>query len=85
MTSLRTFQTEIEEIHHRELVKQRAQVIVTDKEKEPKILQSKGKTKKDTQDTDRDDVSVGVGMVEVEEKILVPLELKCCSTWYLTH
>jgi hypothetical protein len=72
MTSLRTFQTEIEEIHHRELVKQRAQVIVPDKEKENKSPQSKGKAKKDPLDLDQDVVSERAGMVEVEERILVP-------------
>jgi hypothetical protein len=71
MTSLRTFQTEIEEIHHRELVKQRVQVTVAEKEKENKSPQSKAKAKGDTLDTDKDDISVRAGMVEVEEKILV--------------
>ncbi|CAA7263154.1 unnamed protein product [Cyclocybe aegerita] len=43
MATLRTFQSEIEEIHHREVVKQRVQALV-DKEKE----KSKGKAKEDS-------------------------------------
>jgi parvulin-like peptidyl-prolyl isomerase len=67
MTTLRTFQTEIEEIHHRELVKQRAQVVTTE-EKENKNPQPKGKAK---DDSDNDEINTRAGMVEAEEKILV--------------
>ncbi|KAF8973275.1 GTP-binding protein 1 [Flammula alnicola] len=44
MTTLRTFQSEIEDIHNREISKQRAQVLL-DKEKEQKYM--KGKAKED--------------------------------------
>lgn len=71
MTSLRTFQTEIEDIHHRELLKQRVQVTVTEKDKENKNLQSKGKSRGDPPDADGDAVIARAGMAEVEEKILV--------------
>lgn len=71
MTTLRTFQTEIEEIHHRELTKQRAQVMATE-EKENKNPQPKGKAKIDP---DEDDMNTRAGMVEAEEKILVSQSL----------
>ena len=38
MTSLRTFQTEIDQIHHREVVKQRAATLGKEKEKDAKKL-----------------------------------------------
>lgn len=80
MTSLRTFQTEIEDIHHRELLKQRAHVTVTEKEKENKNPQSKGKFKGDPPDVDNGHGdTVRAGMVEVEEKILVSQPLSCLS------
>jgi len=74
MTSLRTFQTEIEEIHHRELIKQRAQTIaILGKEKENKNPQAQGKAKGNSSDPDEGDgnVNVAARMVEVEEKIMV--------------
>jgi hypothetical protein len=75
MTSLRIFQTEIEEIHHKELVKQRAQAATgTISGKENQSPQSsKGKEKGDIPDEGSGDTSTDVrsGMVDVEEKILV--------------
>lgn len=77
MTSLRTFQTEIEEIHNREIAKQRIQPLatatITDKGKENgKSLnaQSKGKAKDVGVDHETDGSALS-GMPEVEEKILV--------------
>jgi hypothetical protein len=79
MTSLRIFQTEIEEIHHKELIKQRAQgttgTISEKKKKEDRSPQSsKGKEKtRDTPDAESGGSSRDVqsGMVDVEEQILV--------------
>lgn len=60
MTTLRTFQTEIDEIHNREVAKQRAKVAAPpdrDKEKEPNdhkvtpIATAKGKSKDDGTNT----------------------------------
>lgn len=74
MTSLRTFQTEIEEIHHRELVKQRTRTTVIEKERESKTTQQlKGKGKQGTLDQDKDSVNARAGLVDVEEKILASL------------
>ena len=42
MTTLRTFQDEIEEIHHREVAKKRAQVLSDRKEKEKDVKKSTG-------------------------------------------
>ena len=78
MTSLRTFQTEIEQIHQREVAKQRshAPAPVADKEKasskSPLPPPAKGKTKEDeailqTENILRSDVP------EVEEIVLVCL------------
>ena len=63
MTSLRTFQNEIEEIHTRETAKQRAQV-AADKEKEKKshTKAKAGDDKVATQDT-----VAGLGEVKEEE------------------
>ncbi|KAG6866344.1 hypothetical protein C0991_005265 [Blastosporella zonata] len=87
MTSLRTFQTEIEEIHQRELLKQRTHPPITDdKEKDkPRENQTapasaKGKVKDDGPTNDngvdtapKDLASARSGMHEVEEKILTLL------------
>ncbi|GLB37063.1 putative elongation factor Tu GTP binding domain [Lyophyllum shimeji] len=80
MTSLRTFQSEIEEIHHREISKQRIQAS-TDKEarekkesKQPATTQSsKGKAKDNAADVEID-TSTRSSMLEVEEKILTLLQ-----------
>ena len=42
MTTLRTFQDEIEEIHHREVAKKRAQVLSDRKEKEKDVKKATG-------------------------------------------
>jgi hypothetical protein len=65
MTSLRTFQTEIDEIHIREVAKQRTHAFqVDEREKENKNPQPKGKHTKE------DSVKVGgAGLEEVEEDI----------------
>lgn len=77
MTSLRTFQTEIEEIHARELTKQRVQTSTNgldkekEKEKENKNPISKGKSRADPVDPDGIHITDRVEMLEIEEKILV--------------
>ncbi|RDB16788.1 GTP-binding protein 1 [Hypsizygus marmoreus] len=78
MTSLRTFQSEIEEIHHREILKQR-NAAPADKEKENKALnhphptaQLKGKAKDVGTDTGAEGAGRS-GMPEVEEKFLALL------------
>ncbi|KAG6844560.1 hypothetical protein H0H87_005902 [Tephrocybe sp. NHM501043] len=81
MTSLRTFQTEIEEIHHRELLKQRAQVLApTDKDKEKRLTPAslKGKAKDEghangADQAEDDSSSTLSGLHEIEEKILTLL------------
>ncbi|KAJ3517199.1 hypothetical protein NLJ89_g646 [Agrocybe chaxingu] len=72
MATLRTFQSEIEEIHHREVVKQRVQALV-DKEKE----KSKGKVKEDSTLASPTEFKKGTttspdgpALQEVEEQIL---------------
>lgn len=74
MTTLRTFQNEIEDIHHREISRQRALALM-DKEKETK--HSKGKAKEDqstvsdkTENLDGAETS-GANLQELEERILV--------------
>lgn len=75
MTSLRTFQTEIEEIHTRELTKQRVQTSTNgldkEKEKENKNPISKGKSRADPVDPDGIHITDRAEMLEIEEKILV--------------
>jgi GTP-binding protein 1 len=72
MTSLRTFQHEIDEIHTRELAKQRAQTVADrEKEKENKIPKPKGKAKDDGFDNPKSDSGGRAGMLDVEENILV--------------
>lgn len=74
MTTLRTFQNEIEDIHHREVTKQRTQALL-DKEKEQQ-KSSKSKIKeKEKEDapaaTASRDVHAPGRSEEVEERILV--------------
>lgn len=80
MTTLRTFQNEIDEIHTRELSKQRAQALL-DKEKDTKH-QAKGKGRERIDESAKvykgrgeiDEpakVSSFEGMQEIEERILV--------------
>jgi hypothetical protein len=67
-TSLRTFQTEIDEIHTRETTKQRAQA-AAEKEKENKDPHLKGKELKvESQDGDAQR-----GLTEIEEEIQVSM------------
>jgi hypothetical protein len=65
MTSLRTFQNEIDEIHTRETTKQRAQA-ASEKEKENKDPHSKGKEVKVEGDGD-----APRGLTDIEEEIQV--------------
>lgn len=78
MTTLKTFQSEIDEIHNRELSKQRAQALIKERERENKHPHSsKGKAK----DVASPDVVTSYGdkgrasMLEVEEKIMVILAI----------
>jgi hypothetical protein len=72
MTSLRTFQHEIDEIHTRELAKHRAQAVADrEKEKENKIPQPKGKAKDDGLDIPTGNNGGRAGMLEIEENIIV--------------
>ena len=71
MTTLRTFQNEIEDIHNREISKQRA-LALADKEKEQK--NSKGKAKEEANHTAGPALTNGTkaaGFQEMEERILV--------------
>jgi hypothetical protein len=65
MTSLRTFQNEIDEIQTRETIKQRAQAVI-EKEKENKDPHSKGKEVKVQEDSNAER-----GLPEIEEEIQV--------------
>jgi hypothetical protein len=67
MTSLRTFQNEIDEIHTRETTKQRAQA-AAEKEKENKDPHSKGKEVKGESQNDDD---AQRGLTEIEDEIQV--------------
>lgn len=81
MTTLHTFQTEIDDIHHREMSKQRAQVLIDKeqkpfkgklKEEEPKV--AKGKAKDDVELASATSIQRNIGLgrsQEVEERILV--------------
>lgn len=75
MTTLRTFQNEIEDIHHREIIKQRAQALM-DKEKDSKHLKGKAKEEQTvvadkTQNLDDGTGSAGANLQDLEERILV--------------
>lgn len=94
MTTLRTFQNEIEDIHNRELSRQRAQALA-DMEKEQKT--SKGKAKVEAMASPAPTGANGTeagGFQEMEESILVCrrklpmcelqlLILLCYSSFYL--
>lgn len=86
MTTLRTFQNEIEDIHNRELSKQRAQALA-DMEKGQKT--SKGKAKVEANApassalTGANGTEVG-GFQEMEELILVCRKLLMCEPQLLT-
>jgi hypothetical protein len=84
MTSLRTFQTEIEEIHTRELTKQRVHTTTNglDKEKKNKNPLPKGKGKADPADPDTGDITERAEMLEIEEKILVHSTFAFISTFH---
>lgn len=72
MTSLRTFQTEIDEIHIRETTKQRAQAAAEkEKEKENKNPHPKGKAREDESDVSKRTSVSRAEMLEVEEQIQV--------------
>jgi hypothetical protein len=75
MTSLRTFQNEIDEIHARETSKQRAQAAADkEKEKENKNPHSNGKEVKfESQEEDHEQP----GLSEIEEGIQVKASLGC--------
>ncbi|PPQ67322.1 hypothetical protein CVT25_005906 [Psilocybe cyanescens] len=77
MTTLRTFQNEIEDIHHREIIKQRAQALM-DKEKDSKHLKGKAKEEQTvvadkTQNLDDGTGSAGANLQDLEERILTLL------------
>ncbi|KAH9949572.1 P-loop containing nucleoside triphosphate hydrolase protein [Amylocystis lapponica] len=72
MTSLRTFQNEIDEIHHRETAKQRAQATVdrTRETKKPAVKPPAAKEAKDTNDTDDTDAGLGeADFSDIDEQI----------------
>jgi hypothetical protein len=73
MTSLRTFQLEIDEIQNREVAKQRTQALADrEKEKENKNPQSKVKSvKEDENDPSRNGEAALAEMGEVDEEIQV--------------
>jgi hypothetical protein len=73
MTSLRTFQLEIDEIQNREVAKQRIQALADrEKEKENKKPQSKVKNvKEDENDSSGNGEAVPAEMGEVDEEIQV--------------
>ncbi|KXN90600.1 GTP-binding protein 1 [Leucoagaricus sp. SymC.cos] len=78
MTTLRTFQTEIDEIHSREVVKQRAKAsaALAEKEKEAKdqklagISQIKGKGKDDASNANPTAAVIRASLLEFEDRIL---------------
>ncbi|KAJ7497304.1 GTP-binding protein 1 [Mycena latifolia] len=73
MTTLRTFQNEIDE-HSREIAKQRAIQAVAEKEKEnKKPPASKGKSKDDAPDPAPAASSTTAGLLEIEEKFIKAL------------
>ncbi|KAJ6586932.1 GTP-binding protein 1 [Mycena vulgaris] len=73
MTTLRTFQNEIDE-HSREIAKQRAIQAVTEKEKEnKKPPASKGKSKDEAPEPATPDSTTTAGLLEVEEKFITAL------------
>ncbi|KAH9485398.1 GTP-binding protein 1 [Psilocybe cubensis] len=75
MTTLRTFQNEIEDIHHREISKQRAQALMN-KEKETK-QKGKGKEDQDAVSVEAENLhgaeTAGANLQELEERILTLL------------
>lgn len=83
MTTLRNFQTEIDDIHHREMSKQRTKASL-DKEKEQKL--AKGKAKEDHGPTDvkaSSQSNAGPGRSqEVEERIMVRQDFNHISARY---
>jgi outer membrane protein OmpA-like peptidoglycan-associated protein len=73
MTTLRTFQNEIEDIHNRELSRQRAQALA-DMEKEQKTSKGKAKVEANTMASPAPTGANGTeagGFQEMEELILV--------------
>ena len=86
MTTLRNFQNEIDDIHHREMSKQRTKASL-DKEKEQKL--GKGKAKEDHGPTDtkassksvQSDAGPGRSQ-EVEERIMVSQDFNHVSSRY---
>jgi hypothetical protein len=70
MTTLRSFQNEIDEIHTREVLKQRTQALL-DKEKDGKP--AKGKTKEEVSEAldTTFHVSENLNLQELEERIIV--------------
>jgi len=80
MTTLRTFQNEIEDIHNRELSKRRAQSLI-DVEKEQKP--SKGKAKVETNTSaplTGENGTKAAGFQEMEELISVCRKLPKCKS-----
>ena len=92
MTSLRTFQTEIEQIHQREVAKQRSHgpAPVTDKEKastkNPLSPPAKGKAKEDATTLQTENI-LRSNVPEAEGKILVRLRcfISCSSHQYMSR
>lgn len=76
MTSLRTFQNEIDEIHARELAKQRTNGTMEKEKENKKPAAVKGKGKDDTADSLKSDPAASEsGIQEIEDKILVCFSL----------
>ena len=76
MTTLRTFQTEIEEIHDREMAKQRARIVTSPVEKETMDQKLATVTQAKNKYNGTPKSAVGVGptralLLELEDKILV--------------
>ena len=75
MTTLRSFQNEIDEIHHREVIKQRAFASTTADNKESKSM--KGKAKDGSEELDKTDTDTPDQATQDDDGILVC----CCSVF----
>ncbi|KAF5322453.1 hypothetical protein D9619_001792 [Psilocybe cf. subviscida] len=70
MTTLRTFQNEIEDIHHREISKQRAQALLEKEKEQLKHSRGKAKEKEEVPAKQAQNVIAAGRSEEVEERIL---------------
>lgn len=85
MTTLRTFQNEIEDIHHREISKQRAQALQEKEKEQQKHSKGKAKEKDDVPATPaQNDIAAGRSE-EVEERILVRRRSSDATRSYIEH